>query len=92
QNGLKVMKGLCELFLKEIKALAPHKENKERLYEDKDLSARLASAYGGIKIILTFFSEITSARYIMDSSQTQAMTSSERDRDRPDYFQPAQFL
>ncbi|KAL2005722.1 hypothetical protein VTN00DRAFT_10215 [Thermoascus crustaceus] len=89
QNGLKVMKGLCDLFLKEIRALAP---NKERGFEDKDLSARLASAYGGIKIILTFFSEITSARYIMDSSQTQAMTSSERDRDRPDYFQPAQFL
>lgn len=88
QNGLKVMKGLCDIFLREIKTLAPE----EGKYEDQDVSARLASAYGGIKIILTFFSEITSARYIMDSTQTQAMTSNDRERDRPDYFQPSQFL
>ncbi|KAJ9234890.1 hypothetical protein DTO169E5_6357 [Paecilomyces variotii] len=88
QNGLKVMKGLCDIFLREIKTLV----RKDGTYEDQDVSARLASAYGGIKIILTFFSEITSARYIMDSTQTQAMTSNERERDRPDFFQPSQFL
>jgi E3 ubiquitin-protein ligase HUWE1 len=88
QNGLKVMKGLCDVFLREIRALAPQVGH----FDSPDQSARLASAYGGLKIILTFFSEITSARYIVESNQTQALTGNERERDRPDYFHPGQFL
>ena len=83
------MKDLFELFLNEIKVLGPQGQNSN---EPQDAPARRASAYGAIKIILTFFSEMTSSNYIINSSQTQAMTSGERDRDRPDYFLPAQFL
>lgn len=88
-HGLKVMKDICDIFVREINALSPPESVPET---EKDVSARLTSAYGGIKIILAFFAELASGKNIIDSSQTQAMTSSERERDRPDFFQPAQFL
>lgn len=90
-NGLKALKDTCDTFVQEVKALAPM--NDDAAKRENDVSARLTSAYGGIKIILSFFSEIASGKNIVDSSQTQSMTSSsDRDRDRPDYFQPGQFL
>ncbi|KAL5365688.1 hypothetical protein BJX96DRAFT_18474 [Aspergillus floccosus] len=88
-DGLKVMKDICDVFVREVKALVPPESVAE---SERDVSARLTSAYGGIKIILSFFSELASGKNIVESSQTQAMTSSERERDRPDYFQPGQFL
>ena len=88
KNGLKVMKDLCDLFINEAKELSGLDPSKH----EGDVSARLTSAYGGVKIILSFFSEIASGKNIVESNQTQSMTSSERDRDRPDYFQPGQFL
>ncbi|RAL03966.1 E3 ubiquitin-protein ligase TOM1 [Aspergillus ibericus CBS 121593] len=89
QGGLKIMKEICELFVQEVKTLTPPESVAE---SEKDVSARLTSAYGGIKIILSFFSELALGKNIVESSQTQTMTSSDRDRDRPDYFQPGQFL
>jgi E3 ubiquitin-protein ligase HUWE1 len=88
-HGLRTMKDICEVFVREVKSLTPPESVSE---SENDVSARLTSAYGGIKIILSFFSELSSGKNIVDSSQTQAMTSSDRDRDRPDYFQPGQFL
>ncbi|OJK04143.1 hypothetical protein ASPACDRAFT_39759 [Aspergillus aculeatus ATCC 16872] len=89
-EGLKAMKEICDLFVQEVKTLTPPENVPE---SETDVSARLTSAYGGIKIILGFFSELASGKNIMESSQTQSMTTSgDRDRDRPDYFQPAQFL
>ncbi|PYH80925.1 hypothetical protein BO82DRAFT_403035 [Aspergillus uvarum CBS 121591] len=89
-EGLKAMKEICDLFVQEVKTLTPPEKVPE---SETDVSARLTSAYGGIKIILGFFSELASGKNIMESSQTQSMTTSgDRDRDRPDYFQPAQFL
>lgn len=88
-HGLKVMKDICDIFVREINVLTPPESVPET---EKDVSARLTSAYGGIKIILAFFAELASGKNIVDSSQTQAMTSSERERDRPDFFQPGQFL
>lgn len=89
QNGLQKLKDLSDLFLAEVTELSPEAQAN---INPQDTPARMASAYGGIKIILTFFSEMTSARYIVDSSQTQAMATSERDRERPDFFLPPQFL
>ncbi|KAF7592465.1 hypothetical protein BBP40_000246 [Aspergillus hancockii] len=88
-HGLKTMKEICEVFVREVKSLTPPESVSE---SENDVSARLTSAYGGIKIILSFFSELASGKNIVDSSQTQAMTTSDRDRDRPDFFQPGQFL
>ncbi|KAF7160404.1 hypothetical protein CNMCM5623_005959 [Aspergillus felis] len=89
RHGLKVMKEICDVFMREVKALTPPESVPE---SESDVSARLTSAYGGIKIILSFFAELGSGKNIVDSSQTQAITTGDRDRDRPDYFQPGQFL
>lgn len=83
------MKEICDVFMREVKALTPPESVSE---SENDVSARLTSAYGGIKIILSFFAELASGKNIVDSSQTQAITTGDRDRDRPDYFQPGQFL
>ncbi|KAE8340946.1 hypothetical protein BDV24DRAFT_151607 [Aspergillus arachidicola] len=88
-HGLKAVKDICDVFVREVKTLTPPESVPD---SEKDVSARLTSAYGGIKIILSFFSELASGKNIVESSQTQAMTSSDRERDRPDYFQPGQFL
>ncbi|KAJ5101659.1 hypothetical protein NUU61_003881 [Penicillium alfredii] len=89
-NGLKVLKDICDVFMHEVKDLTPAATAPDA---DKELTARLASAYGGVKIILALFSELASGKSIVESGQTQALTSHhERDRDRPDYFQPGQFL
>ncbi|KAL4909049.1 hypothetical protein BDW74DRAFT_174265 [Aspergillus multicolor] len=87
-NGLEVLKDVCDLFVREVKALTPAESVPD---SEIDVSARLTSAYGGIKIILSFFAELASGKSIMESTQTQAMTS-ERDRGRPDYFHAGQFL
>lgn len=90
QNGLKVLKDICEVFMREVEALTPAGTAADA---EKDVAARLTSAYGGIKIILALFSELASGKNIVESSQTQALTSHpERDRHRPDYFQPGQFM
>ncbi|KAJ5567262.1 hypothetical protein N7535_006568 [Penicillium sp. DV-2018c] len=90
KNGLKVLKDICEIFLNDIKSLPSAESIPD---EDKELADRLASGYGGIKIILGLFADLTSGKFIMDSSQTQALTTNhERDRERSDYFQPGQFL
>ncbi|KAL4979162.1 hypothetical protein BDW66DRAFT_118973 [Aspergillus desertorum] len=87
-NGLVILKDVCNLFVREVKALTPLQSVPD---SENDVSARLTSAYGGIKIILSFFAELASGKSIMESNQTQAM-SSERDRGRPDYFNAGQFL
>ncbi|KAF7117728.1 hypothetical protein CNMCM5793_006884 [Aspergillus hiratsukae] len=89
RQGLKVMKEICDVFMREVKALTPPESVSQ---SENDVSARLTSAYGGIKIILSFFAELASGKNIVDSSQTQAISTGDRDRDRPDYFQPGQFL
>jgi E3 ubiquitin-protein ligase HUWE1 len=89
-NGLQVLKDICDVFMREVQALTPAESVPEA---EKDVAARLTSAYGGIKIILALFAELASGKNIVDSSQTQALTSHhERDRDRHDYFQPGQFI
>lgn len=90
QNGLKILKDICDTFVRDVKTVLATKPHPDAL---KDRAPRLASGFGGIKIILALFAELTSGKSIAESSQTQAMSSHhERDRDRPDYFHPGQFL
>ncbi|KAI9839475.1 MAG: hypothetical protein M1819_002100 [Sarea resinae] len=88
-GGLDTLKHILEVFFEEVKTLAPNEEQQDL---DQDVSARLTSAYGGIKIILNFYSQITTAKNIVEASQTTAIASRERDKDKPDYFSPGQFL
>lgn len=90
-NGLKGLKDICDVFMREVKALEPIQNDPEKA--DKELADRLTSAYGGIKIILALFSELAAGKSIMESNQTQALTSHhDRERDRHDYFQAGQFI
>ncbi|CAG8040464.1 unnamed protein product [Penicillium salamii] len=89
-NGLKLLKDTCDVFLNDIRSLPSAESIPD---QDKELADRLASGYGGIKIILGLFADLTCGKFIVDSSQTQALTSHhERDRERSDYFMPGQFL
>ncbi|KAI1912667.1 E3 ubiquitin-protein ligase tom1 [Ophidiomyces ophidiicola] len=85
-DGLQTLKGLADIFLVQIKTLTSKAKD-----SPNELPAQLAPVCGCIKLILTFFSEMTSARYIIDSAQTQALAT-EGHRDRPDSFTPSQFL
>ncbi len=46
----------------------------------------------GIKSLLTFYSQITVAKHVVEASQATAIASKDRDKDKPDYFSPSQFL
>ena len=83
QGGLTVMNDLLQMFFKEV--------SQEPEVQEKGL---VSCALGGMKIILTFYGQITSPKHIVDSSQSQALHTSERERDRehPYYFSPSQFL
>lgn len=86
---MKILKDVCDLFVREVKALSPPASVPD---SENDVSARLTSAYGGIKIILSFLAELVSGKNIAESNQTQALGNGDRDRGRPDYFNPGQFL
>ncbi|KAL2835186.1 hypothetical protein BDW59DRAFT_4863 [Aspergillus cavernicola] len=88
-NGLKVLNDVCDLFVREVKALTPPDSVPD---SENDVSARLTSAYGGIKIILSFFAELASGKSITESSQTTTLTNGNQDRGRSDYFQHGQFM
>ncbi|MCJ1400869.1 hypothetical protein MMC11_004078 [Xylographa trunciseda] len=89
QGGLTATRELLEIFFEEVKRISTAPEQTE---QNLDGAGRLASAYGGIKIILTFYTHIVTSKDIIDSSQTQGMSSIDRDREHPNYFSPNQFL
>lgn len=90
QNGLNVLKEISQMFMREIQSLKP---SEYAPYTDKKMPDELTSAYGGIKIILALFSELAGGKSIVDSSQTQALTShQDRDRGSSDYFHSGQFI
>ena len=94
--GLDVIKELLETFFNEVKALPNPSSNPTPESDMSDVAARLAAAYGGIKIILNFYTQIVSSKTILESTQTISMSSSDRDRDRDrgqaHFFFPPQFL
>ena len=89
RGGLDAIKELLVMFFDEVKALSAASGQTNTFSED---AGRLASAYGGIKIILTFYSQITTARNVIESQQTNGMSSQDRDREHPYYFSANQFL
>ena len=88
-GGLASIKDLLEMFFDEVTSLSSSAGN---VMDGSDGAARLASAYGGIKIILTFYTQITNSKYIVDATQTSALETNSRDREQPHYFSAAQFL
>ena len=82
------VKEILESFFEEVKSFS----SQNNVAEVNDGPARLASAYGGIKIILNFFTHIITSKSIIEASQTVALTSSDRDRGQMHFFSPSQFL
>ncbi|KAI9824603.1 MAG: hypothetical protein M1832_001693 [Thelocarpon impressellum] len=89
KGGFQAVKHILELFVAEIENQGPDEQEGPKA---ADASARVTSSYHGIKIILAFFSQMVTAKNITEASQTTAMASRDRDRDKPDYFSPNQFL
>ncbi|KAI9875937.1 MAG: hypothetical protein M1830_007716 [Pleopsidium flavum] len=87
-GGLDAIKDILIIFFDEVKSFGSIGED---LPTSNDVSARLAAAYGGIKIILTLYSQITNPKYIVEATQTTVIAN-DRDREKADYFSPAQFL
>ncbi|KAL8872238.1 MAG: hypothetical protein Q9174_002099 [Haloplaca sp. 1 TL-2023] len=87
-GGLEEVKSLLEIFFDEVKLLS----NPTKGIDMTDAAARLATAYGGIKIILNLYTQITGAKIVVESPQTSAIQSNERDRGQAHYFLPQQFL
>lgn len=82
------MNELLSEFLQEVKSF-PDPTN---MIDVGDRAARLNSAYGGIKIILNFYAQITTSKSIVEASQTVALSSSDRDRGQMHFFSLPQFL
>ena len=86
-GGLDEVKNLLEVFVDEVRtqlSIAVKISTEGHL--------RLATAYGGIRMILNLYTQITASKALVDSPQTTAMQSNERDRGTPYYFLPPQFL
>lgn len=88
-GGLTAIKDVLEVFFEEAKSFSSDGSNAK---DPVDGPARLTSAYGGIKIILNFYSQIVSTKPIVESTQTVAIASNDRDRGHPHFFSPSQFL
>ncbi|KAL9003607.1 MAG: hypothetical protein Q9188_003541 [Gyalolechia gomerana] len=87
-GGLNEIKSLLEIFVDEAKAQLSSPNQKDLT----NGSLRLVTAYGGIRMILDLYTQITAPKAVVDSPQTTAMQSNERDRGMPFYFHPPQFL
>ena len=88
-GGLGAVRTILEAFLDELKRFGP---DQTHVTTANDGAARMASAYGGIKVILSFYAHIVSTKAIVESSQTMAIASNDRDRGHPHYFSASQFL
>lgn len=84
-GGLEAFKEVLENFFEAAKTLI-------KSTDETDCKAKTIPIAGGIRIILSFFAQITMSKSITESNQTHAITSNERDRGQSTYFLPSQFL
>ncbi|KAL8761175.1 MAG: hypothetical protein Q9184_002687 [Pyrenodesmia sp. 2 TL-2023] len=87
-GGLNEVRNLLEFFVEECKTqLATPSED-----GSTEGAIRLATAYGGIRMVLNLYTGITTSKTLLESSQTSSMQSSDRYRGAPYFFLPSQFL
>jgi E3 ubiquitin-protein ligase HUWE1 len=80
QGGLTVLKQLGERFYQDLKSRDVSSDTVEAM----------TAANSGLKSITSILEHLTSAKCIVESSQSNALKSS--DRSKPHHFNPAQFL
>jgi E3 ubiquitin-protein ligase HUWE1 len=90
QGGFVVLGDILESFYDEATSIiATQGDEKPK----DDVQGALNLSLGGIKIILAFYSQIINSKMINEAGQTTSMQSRpDKDRDKPDYFLPSQFL
>lgn len=88
-GGLDAVKNILRVFYEEVKAYNSVVQGDANT---GDRAARMTSAYGGIKIILSFYAQVTASKAITDSSQSHALVSSESSRGHANYFCAQQLL
>ncbi|KAI5300756.1 hypothetical protein KEM55_005199, partial [Ascosphaera atra] len=88
-GGFKVMRDLADMFMKDLTGLTAKLEGDR---SDRNSLARLAAVYGGIKVVITFFSMAVNSSVIVESVQARSMAAQERDQRSPEFFNPSQFL
>ena len=88
-GGLQVLSEMLDHLRTEFVALANVSQT-----NNEDTSGVKHVVSTALHIILTFFSHSVNPKSLIEASQTSAMASTrpERDKDKPDYFIPAQFL
>lgn len=89
-GGLKAVTDILETFWHEVENLPTTLQDEGAL--SKQDHQRMLHAYGGIKVILSLIANITSYKNVMEATQTTYLQSRERERDKPDYFNPSQLL
>jgi E3 ubiquitin-protein ligase HUWE1 len=87
-GGLEAIEQILNIFYLEVENFPFEKET-----ETSQDNALLTSAFGGIKVILTLFSKLVTAKTIVEATQSTSIASRvDRDKDKSDYFSPSQFL
>ena len=89
REGLRNVNGILDTFFEKVKELT--EENASETTNSASVGL-LNCLCGGMRLILVFYSQITSSKYITDSSQSQALLTPDRDKNSPYYFNPGQFL
>lgn len=88
RSGFEVIGSVLEYFAEEIQSLDCQTNSNQQITEN----TRMTAATRGLELILTFFLNVISPKIIVEASQTIAMASRDRDRDKPDYFSPNHFI
>ena len=87
-GGLDAIKEILITFYLEVKDFPFERES-----GTSPTNALLTSAFGGIKVVLTLFSKLVTAKVVVEATQSTSIASRvDRDKDKSDYFSPNQFL
>lgn len=88
-GGLSVLAEILNTFFESAKQVVETQGEKP----SEEYQRLLNLSLGGVKIILAFYAQIINTKIISEATHTTAMQSRlDRDRERPDYFNVAQFL
>jgi E3 ubiquitin-protein ligase HUWE1 len=88
-GGLSVLADILNTFVESAKDVVQTQD----VNASEESQRLLNLSLGGIKIVLGFYAQIINAKVINEASQTTSLSSrTERERERPDYFNPAQFI
>ncbi|KAK9454511.1 hypothetical protein V1511DRAFT_517796 [Dipodascopsis uninucleata] len=83
--------GGIDLLIKVLESLWDEIKGDPEDVDDKSLLSQQAKTFGDV-VVLQMFSTLVNIKSVLDASQTTSLATKERERDRPDYFNPSQFL